>query len=169
MRLGDKVAVITGAARGIGFACAQVFSGEGAKIVIADRLEKEGREAAERIKAAGGDAIFVKCDVTVPKDVQIVIDEALSTFGGIDTCVINAGVAWATDFLEITLDEWNQIMNVIELRRAAPGYLDRNLHCPVGTGFEKRANQHVVRSWRILVATEHHAIDHAYHCARPDA
>ena len=112
MRLEDKVAVITGAARGIGFACAQVFSGEGAKIVIADQLEKEGAEAAGKIKKGGGEAIFVKCDVTVPDDVRTVVDRAVDAYGGIDTCVINAGIAWGTEFLDITLDEWKQIMDV---------------------------------------------------------
>ncbi len=77
MRLKNKVAIITGAGAGIVKACAEVFAGEGAKVVIAARRAENGQPAADAIKASGGEAIFVMCDVTREKDVTAAVAETV--------------------------------------------------------------------------------------------
>ena len=110
MRLKDKVAVITGGARGIGFACARIFAAEGAKVVIGDVLEKEGAAAAAEIEKAGGAAQFVTCDVGDQTQAQGLIDSAIEAHGGLDVCVANAGINIVKDFLDLTLDDWNSVL-----------------------------------------------------------
>ena len=112
MRLKDKVAIITGAARGIGFACAKVFADEGAKVVLGDVLTDLGPKAAAAIDPSGQRAAFVKCDVTSAADVQGLIDTAVKTFGGVDICIANAGINVVKDFLDLTLDDWNKVIAV---------------------------------------------------------
>lgn len=112
MRLKDKVAVVTGAARGIGFACAKIFADEGAKVVLGDVLTDIGPKAAKEIDPSGKRAVFVKCDVSNPGDVQGLIDAAVKTFGGLDVCVANAGINVVKDFLDLTLEDWNKVIAV---------------------------------------------------------
>lgn len=112
MRLKDKVAIVTGAARGIGFACAKVFFDEGAKVVLGDVMTDIGPDAAKSLCSTGKRAVFTKCDVSNPADVQALIDTAVKTFGRVDVCVANAGINAVKDFLDITLDDWNKVMAV---------------------------------------------------------
>ena len=112
MRLKDKVAIVTGAARGIGFACAKVFFDEGAKVVLGDVMTDIGPDAAKSLCSTGKRAIFVKCDVTNPADVQGLVDAAVKNFGGVDVAVANAGINAVKDFLDITLEDWNKVMAV---------------------------------------------------------
>ncbi|MBM3540773.1 MAG: SDR family oxidoreductase [Alphaproteobacteria bacterium] len=112
MRLKDKVAVVTGAARGIGFACAKLFAEEGAKVVLGDVMTDIGPASAKAIDPSGQRAVFVKCDVGDPKDVQALIDTAVSKFGKLDICVANAGINRVKDFLDVTLDEWSEVIRV---------------------------------------------------------
>jgi len=112
MRLKDKVAIITGAARGIGFACAKVFFDEGAKVVLGDVMTDIGPDAAKSLCPTGKRAVFVKCDVTNPADVQGLVDAAVKNFGGVDVAVANAGINAVKDFLDITLEDWNKVMAV---------------------------------------------------------
>ncbi len=111
MRMRDKVAIITGGARGIGEACARVFVGQGARVVIGDVLVTEGRATAARLSADGpGEAAFVKCDVRRPADVQKLVDTAVARFGRLDVAVANAGVNRVSDFLSLSLDDWNDVL-----------------------------------------------------------
>ncbi|MHB1217293.1 MAG: SDR family NAD(P)-dependent oxidoreductase [Alphaproteobacteria bacterium] len=112
MRLKDKVAIITGAARGIGFACAKVFFDEGAKVVLGDVMTDIGPGAAKSLDPSGKRAVFVKCDVSNPADVQGLVDAAVKNFGGLDVCVANAGINAVKDFLDITLEDWSKVMAV---------------------------------------------------------
>jgi NAD(P)-dependent dehydrogenase (short-subunit alcohol dehydrogenase family) len=96
--LKDKVAIVTGAAHGIGFACAKRFLAEGAKVILADIDEKEGAIAAQ---ALGSDTHFVCCDVGSAKDVVALIAETEKKFGGVDILVNNAGIVHGADFLEL--------------------------------------------------------------------
>ncbi|MDX1426016.1 MAG: SDR family NAD(P)-dependent oxidoreductase, partial [Kiloniellales bacterium] len=84
MRLQDKVAVVTGAAVGIGRACAERFAREGAKVVLSDIDAAKGEEAAEAIQAHGGDALFVACDVGDKSQVDALIESAVAAFGRLD-------------------------------------------------------------------------------------
>jgi len=91
-RLAGKVAVITGAARGIGAATARLFAQEGASVVLADVLEEQGKEVATEIKKAGGKAEFVRCDVTNSDDVKNAISTAVRLYGKLDVLFNNAGI-----------------------------------------------------------------------------
>ena len=83
MRLKDKVAVVTGAAAGIGLACAEAFAREGAKVVLSDINVERGEAAAEKIQAEGGEALFVACDVGDKQQVEDLIQAtvAQASFG----------------------------------------------------------------------------------------
>lgn len=110
-RLDGKVAIITGAASGMGLAGAQLFAKEGAKVVatdISDKLEEEVQE----IVADGGDVIAVKHDVSSPDSWQEVVDKTLETYGKIDVLVNNAGIHIAKGILEAELDDWNKVMEI---------------------------------------------------------
>jgi NAD(P)-dependent dehydrogenase (short-subunit alcohol dehydrogenase family) len=112
VRLDDKVAVITGAAAGIGRACARRFAAEGAKVVLADVNVERGEEAAEEIQASGADAIFVRCDVGEKAEVDALIDAAVAAFGGLDCAVANAGIVHACDFLDLAEEDFDGVIRV---------------------------------------------------------
>jgi NAD(P)-dependent dehydrogenase (short-subunit alcohol dehydrogenase family) len=113
-RLTGKVAVITGAASGIGRATAIRFAGEGAAIVIAD-LNAEGGEAAVRdCKENGGRAVFQKTDVSAEAAVKAAIDRAVKEFGGLDVIYNNAGLGGAVGPLEqITVEDWDKTFAIL--------------------------------------------------------
>lgn len=108
-RLKDRVAVITGGAGGIGAASARRFASEGAKVVVADLLEKEGKSLAEEI---GG--IFVRVDVTATDSVQAMYDVAKTEFGRIDVCLNNAGISPPEDdsILTTEIEAWRRVQDV---------------------------------------------------------
>ena len=87
-----KVALVTGAASGIGAATAEIFAEKGANVVVSDIDEEGGRATVERIKSAGGSAMFRRCDVADPEQVQQLINAAVGTYGHIDAAFNNAGV-----------------------------------------------------------------------------
>lgn len=89
-RLDGKVAVITGAGKGIGRGIARRFAGEGAAVLVAERDDAAGRQTAADIEKSGGRAVFVRTDVGVKADVQAAIDGAVDTFGRLDILVNNA-------------------------------------------------------------------------------
>ena len=91
MNLRDKVAIVTGAAVGIGRAIGERLAAEGAAVVLTDINAREGAETLRRIQAAGGRAAFREADITRDSEVQQVIDFAVDTFGGLDILVNNAG------------------------------------------------------------------------------
>jgi len=107
-RFHDKVAIVTGAARGIGLACAKRFLAEGAKVVLADIDESEGTAAA---KALGMSAHFVRCDVGSAKEVAALIAET-ENFGGIDILVNNAGIVHGADFLDLAEADFDRVLRV---------------------------------------------------------
>ena len=108
-RLGGKVAVITGAASGIGREAARRFAEEGARVCVADLADEPGRQTAEEV---GGH--YVHADVTDPEDVQRMYREASERFGGIDVLFNNAGISPPDDgsILETEMDAWERVQNV---------------------------------------------------------
>lgn len=96
MQLADKVALITGAASGIGLEAALLFAREGAKVVTVD-VSETGQETAERIRAAGGQAHFVRADVSRAADAERMVQEAEQAFGRLDILFNNAGISHADD------------------------------------------------------------------------
>ena len=97
MRLKDKVAMITGAGRGIGLAGAIAFAGEGAKVVIAEINEELGTLAAGRIRGLDGEATFIRADCSDPGDVQMLMAKTKELYGGLHVLYNNASVFLGTD------------------------------------------------------------------------
>ena len=112
MRLQDKVAIITGAARGMGAAEARIFAKEGAKVVLGDIQVEDGQNVAQEINEAGGQAIFIEMDVSKQSDWQRTIDAAISNFGKINVLVNNAGIIERDSLEETTEETWDRIMAV---------------------------------------------------------
>jgi 3(or 17)beta-hydroxysteroid dehydrogenase len=112
MRLAGKVALISGGARGMGTAEARLFAREGARVVIGDILEAEGRGVEADIKAKGGEAAFVRLDVTSESDWQSAVDLAASRFGKLDVLVNNAGIGGGGRIEDTTVEEWNRMMDI---------------------------------------------------------
>ncbi len=114
MKLKDKVAVIAGGTKGIGLGIALEFVREGAKVVVGGTNPKNGEEAVREIKTAGGDGLFVKCDVADLADLDKFIAQAVARFGRVDIYVANAGIndANKTHFLEISPEQYDRIMAV---------------------------------------------------------
>src|SRR5690554_4711851 len=100
-RLENKVAIITGAASGMGAAEAQLFAREGAKVVATDIQEEKLQQIVESIKTEGGDAVAVKHDVSSEKDWKNVVKEAVKSFGQIDILINNAGIGGAEGFAQL--------------------------------------------------------------------
>ena len=111
-RLKNKVAIITGAAMGIGEGDATVFAKEGAKVVVADIDSFNGQRVVDEIKKDGGEAAFIKLDVTSEENWKNVIAETIKKYGKINILVNNAGISLGKTIEETTLEQWNTIMNV---------------------------------------------------------
>ena len=112
MRLEGKVALITGAARGMGAAEAILFAKEGAKVLLGDIQEEDGKRVEAAIRQAGGEALFLTMDVSKMSDWQRAVDAAVSNFGNVNVLVNNAGTI-ERDTLEDTTEEtWDRIMNI---------------------------------------------------------
>jgi NAD(P)-dependent dehydrogenase (short-subunit alcohol dehydrogenase family) len=112
MLLEGKVALITGAASGIGLATARLFAGEGARLSLGDVDEKAGRRAAEEIGADGGQAEFVRTDVTSAADVQGLIDGAVERYGKLDIIFNNAGIALTKPIPDTSEEEFDRIVAI---------------------------------------------------------
>ena len=112
MRLKDKVCVITGAAQGIGEACAMRFANERAKVVVSDVQIEKGEAVAKAIRNAGGEAIFFACDVSQKSDCVDLIQAAVDAFGSVDVHLSNAAIIAAKEFLDITEEDWEQTVGV---------------------------------------------------------
>ncbi len=111
MRLKDKIAIITGGARGIGKAAAELFAKEGAKVIIWDLLEI-GQETADEIQLNGGVSEFMKVPVTDPDAIHKAVALVLEKYQRIDILVNNAGIIRDKTLLKMTQDEWQSVIDV---------------------------------------------------------
>lgn len=111
MTLDDKTAIVTGGAKGIGFACARRFLEQGAQVIIADVDEKAGNKA-EKSLAELGDVRFVHCDVGDRLSVRNLMAATLDSFNSLDVLVNNAGIIHSDDFLDISEEDFDRVMQV---------------------------------------------------------
>jgi NAD(P)-dependent dehydrogenase (short-subunit alcohol dehydrogenase family) len=112
MRLPGKVAIITGGAHGMGAEETTLFAREGAKVVIADVLEEEGKKLEAEINQSGGEAMFLRTDVTSEADWQRLIEATVARFGKLDILVNNAGLSSTSEADPMDTDGWRRIMEV---------------------------------------------------------
>ena len=111
--LDGKVALVTGAGRGLGRACAQILSREGARVVVAELVRERGEETVSLIKNAGGEAICVAVDISQSADVQTMVRAAVSTYGGLDCAINNAVLGIGRNPLaDINEDDWDRSLGV---------------------------------------------------------
>ena len=112
MRLENKVAFVSGGARGMGAAEAKMFAREGAKVVIGDVLDDEGRKTEAEINELGGECLFVHLDVSSEESWTSAVAETVSRFGKLNILVNNAGVVSRVKLEDISVAEWDRVMDI---------------------------------------------------------
>jgi glucose 1-dehydrogenase len=113
LRLKDQVAVVTGSSSGIGRACAIHLASLGAKVVVNySSNADEGRKTMEEIEKIGGIAILVKADVSHEEEVKAMFNKTINEFGKLDILISNAGLQQDAAFLDMTLAEWQKVIDV---------------------------------------------------------
>jgi len=111
-RFVDQVVIVTGGAKGIGWGIAKVFSQEGAKVVVADWDDVNGPKTVEELRQSGGEAIYVKCDVSNEEQVKAMVEETIKTYGRIDVLVNNAGIGVYKSVLDTSSEDWDRCLDV---------------------------------------------------------
>lgn len=109
MLLENKIAIVTGAAGGLGKACAEALLREGAKVVISDVTDEKGEATAVEL---GADCSYIHCDVTKKADVQALVDHAVTLYGQLDIAIANAGIIHACDPLDMSEEDYERVMAV---------------------------------------------------------
>ena len=173
-RLAAKVALISGGARGIGAAIARLFAHEGARVMIGDLLDAEGRLVEAEIAAKGGEAVFVHLDVTSEGDWERAVAAATSRFGRLDVLVNNAGIGGAGRLEETSREAWTRVMEVNAtgvflgtraaipaLRRAGGGSIV-NISSQLGlVGMDDSSPQYQASKGAVRLLTKHTALQYA--------
>jgi 3(or 17)beta-hydroxysteroid dehydrogenase len=173
-RLAGKVALISGGARGIGAATARLFAQEGARVIVGDVLEPEGRALEAELTKQGAQAAFVPLDVTREPDWERAVAAAVSRFGALNALVNNAGIGGAGRVEDTTLEEWHRVMEVNAtgvflgtkaaipaLRRAGGGAIV-NISSQLGlVGMDDSSPQYQASKGAVRLLTKHTALQYA--------
>ncbi|NMB13648.1 MAG: SDR family oxidoreductase [Gallicola sp.] len=139
-KLDGKVAIITGSTSGMGRETAYLFAKEGAKVVITGRNEERSKEAVQKIKDAGGEAIYVLVDMTDLKQVENIFDETIKAYGTVDILYNNAGMLSTKNTLDIELEEFLNVFNVnvnaalVLTKKCAPVMKEKGKGVIINTG-----------------------------------
>ena len=172
-RLQDKVALISGAARGQGACEAELFAQEGAKVVLTDILDDEGEAVAAEIRQQGGDAVYLHLDVTQKQQWQDVIQATVDRYGKLDILVNNAGIFPMFRVEETTVELWDQVMDInvtgvflgtkhaIPAMRAAGGGSIINISSVAGLVGGSRASAYSASKGAVRILTKNTAVQHA--------
>jgi len=170
--LAGKVALITGAASGIGRATALLFAREGASVVIADRNETAGQAVADEIVRGIGQAFFERIDVTNASDCERVVQRTLAKFGGLNVLFNNAGIIRRASVLELTEEDWDRVMAVnvksiffmsrlvVPIMAKAGGGSIINMSSGWGLAGGPRAAAYCASKGAVVLMTKAMAIDH---------
>mgnify|MGYP001594842469 CR=1 FL=1 len=110
--LKDKVAIVTGARRGMGKAHALTLAKAGAKVVVADISKEDCEKVVKEVEKEGGEALAVKCDVTKKEEIEQMVQAAVKKWGKVDILVNNAGIAEFASFLEMTEEQWDRTLDI---------------------------------------------------------
>jgi 3(or 17)beta-hydroxysteroid dehydrogenase len=138
-RLDGKVALISGAARGIGAETARLMIEAGARVAIGDVLDERGREMVRALESAGGEAIYTHLDVTREEDWTATVAAVVGRFGGLDILVNNAGIFLGKSIEEATLADWQRLCGVnltgvfLGTKLVLPALRDSARHSPHGS------------------------------------
>ena len=173
MRLEGKVALISGSARGMGAVEARLFAREGAKVVVGDLRDQEGRQVAAQIDEAGGEALFVRLDVTREEDWRRAVRDAVRRFGKLNVLVNNAGIYSDVPIEHAPVEEWDRIMavnargvflgtkHVIPVMREAGGGSIVNISSTVGIVGSRAGSAYGPSKGAVRLLTKYTALQHA--------
>ena len=111
MSFKDKVVIVTGAGKGIGSCIAKTYAAEGAKVILAEKIRELGLETEKKILSTGGTATFIQTDVSIPVDIENLVQQSLNLYGTIDILINNVGIgSWKSPY-DITVEEWDEVIN----------------------------------------------------------
>lgn len=172
--LENKVAIVTGAASGIGKETALLFAKEGAKVVVSDIAEDGGRKTVQEIEAIGGEALFIKADTSRPEDHKVLIKKTIDAFGKLDIAVNNAGIGGPlVPVGEYPIDGWDKVIGInlsgvfYGMNQQIPAMLDSgggsviNIASILGSAGTPSAAGYVAAKHGVVGLTKASALDYA--------
>ena len=112
MKLKDKAAIVTGGGRGIGKAIALLYAEQGAKVALSARTLEQVEGVVDEIKADGGEAVGMACDVSIESDVEKMVKQTLDAFGGVDILVNNAGITMSVPLVASDSEQWRRVIEI---------------------------------------------------------